>query len=84
MLRSDKTGLELKVPGIYWIPLEHVKVYVRHSRRTIEAQCEVHYRCIHLHQPQKSAVVEHSISTGLCTVFCGTSVSEKQDTWIVL
>jgi hypothetical protein len=84
MLRSVKAGLELKVPGIYWILLECVKVYVEHSGRTFEVRCEVHIRCIHLHQPKKSAVVEHSISTGHCTDFSGTSGLEQQDSWIAL
>ena len=84
MLRSAKAGLELKVPGVYWIPLECVKVYVGHSRRTIETRCDVHHRCIHLHQPKKSAVAEHSINTGHCTNFSGTSVLEQQDTCIAL
>jgi hypothetical protein len=83
MLRSAKARLELKVPGVYWIPLECVEVYVGHSGRTIEVRWEVHDRCIHLHQPQKSAVAEHSISTGHCTDFSGTSMLEH-DTWIAL
>lgn len=82
MLSSAKPGLELKVPGIHSILLECIKVYVGHSRRTIEAWCEVHDRCIHQHQPQKSAVAEHSIGTGHYTDFSGTSVLEQQDTWI--
>jgi len=82
MLRSLKAGLEFKVPGIHWILLECVKVHVGHSGRTIEARCEVYDRYIQLHQPQKSAVAEHSFSTGHCTDFSGTSVLEQQDTWI--
>jgi len=57
-------------------------VYVGHSRRTIEARCEVHNRCIHLHQPQNSAAAGHSISTGHCTDFSGIPLLEQQDTWI--
>jgi hypothetical protein len=84
MLRTAKAGLELKLPGIYWILLECIKVYVEHSGRTIEARCDVHDRRIHLHQPQKSAVAKHSINTGHCTDFSGTLVLEKEDTWIAL
>jgi hypothetical protein len=80
VLRSAKPELELKVPDLYWIPLDCVKVYIGHHGTTIEARCEVHDICIHLHQPQKSAVAEHSISTGHCTDFSGTSVLEQQDT----
>jgi len=84
MLRSAKAGLQLKIPDVYWIPIECVKVYVRHNGRTIETRCEVHNRRIHLHQPQKSVMAEHSINTGHCTDFSGTSVLEQQDTKIAL
>ena len=52
MLRSAKARLQLKVPGIYLILFEYRKVYVGHRGRTIEARCEIHHRCIHLHKPQ--------------------------------
>jgi hypothetical protein len=84
MLRSAKAALELKVPGIYSILLECVKVYVGHSGRTIEARREAHDRCIRLHHIQKSAVAEYSVGTGHCTDFSSTSVFEQQDTWIAL
>jgi len=84
MLRSYKDGLELKVPAIHWILLECIKVYVGHSRKTIEARCEVHDRCIYLHRPQKSAVPEQSIGTGHCINFSGTSLLEQQDRWNAL
>jgi hypothetical protein len=80
MLRSSKAGLKLKVPGVCWILLECVKVYVGHGGRTVNARCEVHVGCVHLHQPQKSAMAELRISTGHCTDFSGTSVLEQQDT----
>jgi hypothetical protein len=63
MLRSAKDGLELGVPGVYRIPRECVNVYLGHSGRTIEDSCDKNKRYVCQHQPEKSAVAEHSIST---------------------
>jgi hypothetical protein len=64
MLGSVKDKLGLKVPGIYHIPCECSKVYVGQTGRTIETRCKEHMRHIRLGQPDKSAVVEHSIEAG--------------------
>jgi hypothetical protein len=48
-------------------------VYLGHSGRTVEERCKEHKRYIRQHQRDKSAVAEHSISTGHCFDFCGTA-----------
>jgi hypothetical protein len=64
MLGSVKDKFDLKVPGIYRIPCEFGKVYNGQTGRTTETQCKEHKRHIRLGQPDKSAVVEHSIKAG--------------------
>jgi hypothetical protein len=64
LLRTTKDDLGLKIPGVYRIPCECGKVYIGQTGRCIEARCKEHVRHIQLDQPEKSAVVEHSINTG--------------------
>jgi hypothetical protein len=72
MLRSAKDGVGLRVPGVYRIPLECGNVYLGHSGRTVEDRCNEHKRYIRQHQPEKSAVADHRISTGHCFNFFDT------------
>jgi hypothetical protein len=65
MLRSVKDDLGLNVPGVYRIPFKCGKVYVGQTERSIETRCKKHRRHIHLNQPDKSPMAEHSINTAL-------------------
>ncbi|KDR13326.1 hypothetical protein L798_12951 [Zootermopsis nevadensis] len=56
--------LGLKVPSIYHIPCKCGKVYVGQTGRTTETRCKEHETHIHLGQPDKSTVAEHSIEAG--------------------
>jgi hypothetical protein len=64
LLRTAKDDLGFKIPGVYRIPCECGKVYIGQSGRSIEARCKEHTGHIRLDQPEKSAIAEHSISTG--------------------
>jgi hypothetical protein len=54
----------------------HVNVarYTWTKRRSIESRCKEHRRHIHLEQPEKSVVVEHSMNTGNHIDFSSTIV----------
>jgi hypothetical protein len=59
-----KDHLALKTPGIYRIPCECGKVYIRHTVRLIETRVKECHRHIGLQHPEKFAVAEHSINLG--------------------
>jgi hypothetical protein len=77
MLRSVKDDLGLKVPGVYWIPCECGKVYMGQTGRSIETRCKEHMRHIHLHQPEKSVVAEHSVNTGHQIDFSNITILDR-------
>jgi hypothetical protein len=77
LLRTVKDNLGLKIPGVYHIPCECGKVYIGQTGRSIEARCKEHMRHIWLNQPEKSAVVEHSINTGHQIDFNSISVLDR-------
>ena len=56
-----KHVLGLRTPDIYSIPWECGRVYIGQSGRSIQLRIKEHNRQIRLVQPDKSAVVEHSI-----------------------
>jgi len=55
-------ALGLRTPGIYSIPCECGRVYIGQRGRSIQTRIKEHHRRIRLAQPDKSAVVEHSIN----------------------
>ena len=57
---KDAPGL--RTPGIYRIPCECGKVYIRQSRQSIQLRIKEHERHMRLVQPDKSAVAEHSFN----------------------
>jgi hypothetical protein len=57
---KDAPGL--RTPGIYMIPCECGKVYIRQSGRSIQLRINEHERHIRLVQPDKSADAEHSLN----------------------
>jgi len=57
-----KDALGLRTPGVYSIPCECGRVYIRQSWRSIQLHTKEHNRHIRLAQPNKSAVAEHSIN----------------------
>ena len=57
---KDAPGL--RTPGIYKIPCECGKVYIRQSGRSVQLQIKEHGRHIRLAQRDKSAVAEHSFN----------------------
>jgi len=57
-----KDALGLRTPGIYSIPCECGRVYIGQRGRSVHLCIEEHNRHIKLAQPNKSAVVEHSIN----------------------
>jgi hypothetical protein len=57
-----KDALGLRTLGIYGIPSECGRVYTGQSGRSIQIWIKEHNRHIRLAQPNKSAVVEHSIN----------------------
>ena len=57
-----KDALGLRTLGVYSIPCECGRVYIGQSGRTIQLQIKEHNRHIRLTQPDKSAVVKHSIN----------------------
>ena len=83
MLRSAKDGAGLRVPGVCRIPRDCGNVYLGHSGRTVDDRCKEHKRFIRQHQPEKSAVADHSISTGHCFDFCGTSLLDRTSWYFV-
>jgi hypothetical protein len=50
------------------------KVHIGQSGTTIAARGKQRQRYVRLHQPEKSAVAEHRISTVHCIHFSGTSI----------
>jgi hypothetical protein len=65
LLRPVKDDPGLQVPGVYCNPCECGKSYVGQTNRTIEARRKEHMRHFRLGQPEKSAVAQHAIDTGL-------------------
>jgi len=57
-----KDALGLRAPGVYSIPCECGRVYIGQSGRSIQLRIKEYNRHIRLAQPDKSAVVEHSIN----------------------
>ena len=57
-----KDALGLHTPGIYSIPCECGRVYIGQSGRSIQLRIKEPNRYIRLAQPDKSAVLEHSIN----------------------
>jgi hypothetical protein len=45
--------------------------------RSIETRCKEHMRYIRLHQPQKSAVAEHSVNTGHQIDFSNITILDR-------
>jgi hypothetical protein len=76
MIRSVKNKLRLNVLSIY------LKVYIGQIGRTIGTRCKEHMRDIHLGQPEKSAVVEHSIEMGHRTDFNSICILGKATGYI--
>jgi hypothetical protein len=67
----------LKAPGVYQIPCKCGKVYVGQTGRSIQAKCKEHIRHIHLNQPEKSAVAEHSVNTGHQIDFSNITILDR-------
>ena len=57
-----KDPVGLMTPGVYKIPCECGEVYVGETGRTISTRLKEHRRHFRLGQPEKSAVVEHSLN----------------------
>jgi hypothetical protein len=57
---KDAPGL--RTPGIYNIPCECGKVYIRQSGQSIQLRIKDHERHVRLLQLEKSAVAEHSFN----------------------
>jgi len=57
-----KDALGLRTPRIYSIPRECGTVYIGQSGRSVQLHINEHNRHIRLAQPNKPAVVEHSIN----------------------
>jgi len=74
MRRFAKHELELMVLGVYQILCKCREVYVRHSRRTIEARCSEKQTYICLHQPGKPKLAEHCSTMGHSINLRGTSI----------
>jgi hypothetical protein len=77
MLRMVKEDVGLKVPGVYRIPCECRKVYVGQTGRSIGARGKEHTRQIRLDKPEKSAVAEHSVNTGLQIDFSNITILDR-------
>jgi hypothetical protein len=77
IIRSVKEDLSLNVLGVYRIPCEYGKVYMGQTGRSIETKCKEHRRHIHLDQPDKSVVEEHSINTGHCINFSNNIILNR-------
>jgi hypothetical protein len=93
LLRLVKDKLGLKAAGIYCIPCKCGKVYVGQTGRTIEARLKEHRRHVHLNQPDKSAVAQHSITShrinfdstsklGTATKYMDCLVKEAIEIWL--
>jgi hypothetical protein len=76
-LRPVKDDLGLKVLGVYRILYECGEVYVGQTGRSIEARSKEHLRHVRLEQPEKSAMADHSTSTGHRIDFSSTSALDK-------
>jgi hypothetical protein len=63
LLRPAKDKLGLRTAGVYCIPCECGKVYVGQTGWTTEARFKEHRRHVHLNQPERSALAEHSLTT---------------------
>ena len=56
-----KDSIGFMTPGVYKIPCECGDVYVGETGRTISTRLKEHQRHFRLCQPEKSAIVEHSL-----------------------
>jgi hypothetical protein len=61
-LSPVKDAFVLRPLGVYSIPCECGKVYIRQSGRSIQFRITEHSRYIRLAETNKSAVVEHNIN----------------------
>jgi hypothetical protein len=52
----------LKSSGMYSMPRECGQVYIGQSDSSIQIRCKEHNRHVRLSQPDKSALVEHSVN----------------------
>jgi hypothetical protein len=79
---SNKYHLALKMPGVYSIPFECEKVYIRQTGHSVETRVKEHQRRIHLAYPEKSAITEHSINLGHRIQLHNTSILVKKSRYV--
>jgi hypothetical protein len=77
MVRQAKRNLGLRVTWVYTIPCECGKVYVMYTDRSSETTCKERTRHLHVYQPDKSTVAEHSIELGHQIKFKDTELLGK-------
>jgi hypothetical protein len=61
-LHPVKDSLGLRTPGVYCIPCECGRMYIRQTGRSITTRIKEHSRHIQLGHPEKSAVAEHRLT----------------------
>jgi hypothetical protein len=74
-----KDAVGLRTPGIYSIPCECGKVYIRQSGHPYKSEIKENNRHIRLAQSDKSAVSEHSIDQDHFTLRDNNLLSAKTD-----
>jgi hypothetical protein len=57
-------------------------IYMGQTRRSVKTRCKGHRRHIHLDQPHKSAVTEHSINTGHCIFFSSKIILDRMSSYM--
>jgi hypothetical protein len=78
LLRLVNNHLGLRTPGVYRIPRECGRFYIRQTGRPVDIRLKEHQRHIRLQNPDKSAVAEHSIDQGYRIKFHNSSILAKK------
>jgi hypothetical protein len=74
LLHLVKDHLGLRTSGVYRIPCECGRVYIKQTCRSVDIGLKEHQRHIRLEHPDKSAVAEHNIDQGHHIQFHNASI----------
>jgi hypothetical protein len=82
LLRPVKDHLGLRTPGLYRIPCECSRVYVRQTGFSVDIRLKNHQRQIKLEYLDNSILAEHSIDHGYHIQFHNSSILTMETRYI--